>query len=811
MVLTGEVTLSVTGRQDNSFSLMAGAVHVKFDAEDGGLMPPLIKGFMMKDDGGGGEETLFAILAVLATHKIGSIPNFPSVEKQLLRKKRLREKLRDGKVAGSLPAIHKSKREVYEEYNQSFQYHLGAFVARACQACADFMSDHSTERAARAGVALWNERPLRPSLCAALPNADIVSLSSRGEPTFSVASEDNRHQRKAPKPKDFGNANRVLTIEAAKRFGGSEAELAGLGSYPLLDMIEGFSNSNVAEIQPRLAQNCTMKGVRASIEKERALVEEQARDADKLKEDASMRPRLDIPMPLDSRDAKSPIGASMIERIEKSMIDHRFKLKAASAGKTELVIKKDAQSVLSMYKSCVVALRRTKELVRDQVARLEEGVNRANKMPVAGASYTMATGYLRAQLRKQAWLEPDLQIPFVLGSLLARDAAAQIRDANPLLSAETISPLMDSAALFMFRCSRIMQLQRCINALEKSFPSVRKGTAPPADAAKSSSKVMSGFKNWLCGRRHYTEITASGTLNFDPRYLCFEFLSGFLLWKRQCNLVREFSSSARSGSSQAQQMIMGDGKTTVVGPLLALIMGGDVTDTSGDGRLVTLVCPKALLQQSKTVMRTCFSSPITPKPLYTLKFDRGFDSRVSTLRKLRKKIVSAGRELGVVVAAPTSIKSYFLKYVELVTLLRAEREGGLKGPGYEKREKQKTEAAKKRAEAAAKRKKEVCFKLNNGDTFYLLFFLHPPIPPSLPPCLFLSLHSSIPLSIHPSLSLALSLRPCLPLLLASFLPPFLPRSHPLRNSDEHPCTRPLLACCCAPLRARAVPNRQMAG
>jgi hypothetical protein len=123
-------------------------------------------------------------------------------------------------------------------------------------------------------------------------------------------------------------------------------------------------------------------------------------------------------------------------------------------------------------------------------------------------------------------------------------------------------------------------------------------------------------------------------------------------------------------------MIMGDGKTTVVGPLLALMLAGAQSATQG-GMLVTLVCPKALLAQSKGIMRAIFSAPLMPKPVYTLDFDRGFDSRASSLRQLRDKLVTASNELGIVVASPTALKSYFLKYIELLLMKKAKLEGGL--------------------------------------------------------------------------------------------------------------------------------------
>ena len=61
-------------------------------------------------------------------------------------------------------------------------------------------------------------------------------------------------------------------------------------------------------------------------------------------------------------------------------------------------------------------------------------------------------------------------------------------------------------------------------------------------------------------------------------------------------------------------MIMGAGKTTVISPLLSLILADGAS-------LIHQVVPKHLLDQTKQVMRTCFSNVI-PKRVYTLTFDR---------------------------------------------------------------------------------------------------------------------------------------------------------------------------------------------
>ena len=71
-------------------------------------------------------------------------------------------------------------------------------------------------------------------------------------------------------------------------------------------------------------------------------------------------------------------------------------------------------------------------------------------------------------------------------------------------------------------------------------------------------------------QRHYVD---RGSLEYDPRFLAFEFINNLVLRKQQCELVVRFVSAAAQGRSLCHQLIMGAGKTTVVAPLLALILG----------------------------------------------------------------------------------------------------------------------------------------------------------------------------------------------------------------------------------------------
>lgn len=95
-------------------------------------------------------------------------------------------------------------------------------------------------------------------------------------------------------------------------------------------------------------------------------------------------------------------------------------------------------------------------------------------------------------------------------------------------------------------------------------------------------------------------------------------------------------------------------RTTVVGPLLALILG--------DGKqLVTQVVPQSLLEFSRGCMRAIFSS-LVQKPVFTFQFDR-FQT---VTQDLYFKLLKARERRAVVVASPTSVKSFSLKFIEIL-------------------------------------------------------------------------------------------------------------------------------------------------
>ena len=123
--------------------------------------------------------------------------------------------------------------------------------------------------------------------------------------------------------------------------------------------------------------------------------------------------------------------------------------------------------------------------------------------------------------------------------------------------------------------------------------------------------------------------------------------------------------AALDGRSSVHQMIMGAGKTTVISPMLSMMLA--------DGHsLVTQVVPQALLSMSRSVLREAFSS-ILSKRVYTILFDRSSpeSSDIAKVKKMFMKLNRARHHRDLVVTTPESVKSLMLKYIDLLQSVQA--------------------------------------------------------------------------------------------------------------------------------------------
>ncbi len=293
----------------------------------------------------------------------------------------------------------------------------------------------------------------------------------------------------------------------------------------------------------------------------------------------------------------------------------------------------------------------------------------ANHIPGVDGGHTPDEAVLQDRLgfklARQGGSETELWLEFLVASILSTRAELAISDLNPFLPEGGPRRIFDITIDLLLRVCRVGHLRRCLveaRGLLELLAQVRNGGAQTdVNLPRALQHKSNGVAQLLAVQRHYIQPAdqAGNVVAFDPRFLVFEFIQNLVLREAQVHLVQSFVEAAKDKAKGAMchQMIMGGGKTTVVMPLLALICA--------DGsQLVMQVVPAPLLEMSRSILRERFSALIR-KPVFTFKFDR-FRMVNETLYR---RLISARDAKAVVITDPSSVKSFYLKFIEMIHLL----------------------------------------------------------------------------------------------------------------------------------------------
>jgi len=272
----------------------------------------------------------------------------------------------------------------------------------------------------------------------------------------------------------------------------------------------------------------------------------------------------------------------------------------------------------------------------------------ANYVDIAGGGYLGRRTRTEFLLRRTAGQAAEVWPEFLFGSLISSKGEADITALNPYIPPERVDAILQLVMLTMLRANRMGHISRCIGAtivliklIKRALERTSMETLLPMVLQASDD-----LADIISSGRHYGIIQepAAGQsvkVVLDPRFLIFEFAWNILLRHKQVEIVRDFVGHIKEGSSKVKQMIMGAGKTTVVAPLLALMLADSKS-------LVLSVVPKALLEMSRTQMRETFAN-IIPKRIYTFKFERATEVTPG----MRLTLENAARNRGIVVATPS--------------------------------------------------------------------------------------------------------------------------------------------------------------
>ena len=405
---------------------------------------------------------------------------------------------------------------------------------------------------------------------------------------------------------------------------------------------------------------------------------------------------LEVPFDLsDHASAKTPVAKQMLDRLATDTKDYEERVNNSKVYSMAVdvydpaVPKEEKLALIAKLRASAEELRASDhtfvqtafKVLSHLGNRTPLGANAAAFEGAAtdGASAAKALGF---QLERYAGHEAWVAIDFIIGALVSTKAAHDLQKINPFLTDAQADEILKLGALATIRSTRIGQINRVLSFCREvevlvdrlhTAAAVAAVVAPAAAAAAgapvavvvnatSMSDVtiqmrqkVEALAMQMFAKRHYVD---KDTYVYDPRFLVFEFTWNLVLFPAQVEMVTEFKKTVASGGSLVRQLIMGSGKTTVVSPLLCLMLGDKK-------KLVIEAVPPALLEFSRSILRTSFSS-ILQKRVYTFSFDRASTVTAAMLKKLR----TAQSEAGVVVTTPTAIKALMLRYIENLSVLR---------------------------------------------------------------------------------------------------------------------------------------------
>eukprot|EP00397_Hematodinium_sp_SG-2012_P000006 GEMP01000006.1.p1 GENE.GEMP01000006.1~~GEMP01000006.1.p1 ORF type:complete len:6297 (+),score=1454.64 GEMP01000006.1:279-19169(+) len=143
----------------------------------------------------------------------------------------------------------------------------------------------------------------------------------------------------------------------------------------------------------------------------------------------------------------------------------------------------------------------------------------------------------------------------------------------------------------------------------------------------------------------------------DPRFLYCEFTLNIILRRNQVDVILQLYKKAHNDGSAVKQLLMGQGKSAVIAPLLGLLLA------DGRDRGVVHVVPDVLLLSARNCVSALYGFPLQAR-IATIRFERGITT-YDAAHKVRTKIECAFREMGCVITTASAVKGILLQYLDL--------------------------------------------------------------------------------------------------------------------------------------------------
>jgi hypothetical protein len=353
-----------------------------------------------------------------------------------------------------------------------------------------------------------------------------------------------------------------------------------------------------------------------------------------------------LPFELNLATTATPEAADKLARLERSLLAFRKAARLETVPSVfQRAFEQDQAAALAHLTHTIELLEQLKRQSSDEYVNVLHSLRASD----AACSEGSTDESLGRKLMGLAGIAPKLDLEYVTRALASSHGELDLQAAFPGIDADSVMNLATNA-LFLQSC----QLQAC-RALSHAF-AMRAMLASDAINLVELRHVATKLTAELSSQIYHAE-SVSGGISYDPRMLLFENCAGIILRQPQVALLREISAQVRGGTSRVHQMIMGQGKTTVITPVLVLMFSSQF--------MVTITAPAALLAMARSCLLVLSK---LQKRTVTIAYSRvcpdGTDP-ILRAKTLRVTLDRARVTESAILSTPQTLKSIILHFIEM--------------------------------------------------------------------------------------------------------------------------------------------------
>ena len=355
--------------------------------------------------------------------------------------------------------------------------------------------------------------------------------------------------------------------------------------------------------------------------------------------------KLPFHLDLENPEIATPEAAHKLARLERSLVAYR---KTARLETVPSVFQKslsEDSSAANMHLARVIEM--LTQMQDSGAADYQQVLHDVHACDVARDRLTVEG--VGRKLAEHAGIAPEVKLEYLSRALASTRAEMDLQTAFPGLDTTAALSLAAKGLLLQ---NQQLQTSRALSLAFAMQSMLTSDVVNPMEVQQAAA----GLTQALSSQVYHAKQVANGVA-YDPRMLQFENCASITLRAGQVALLQKISGQMHSGESNVHQMIMGQGKTAVITPVLVLMWSSRFLMTITAPSALLAMAHSCLLVLSKLQKRTVIVS-------YSRMCPDGSDP-VDQAQRLCTMLKRARASESAVLCTPQTLKSVILHFIEM--------------------------------------------------------------------------------------------------------------------------------------------------